>query len=776
MSNQGNKLSKKQLSLIVLAACIVLVLLATFMGSWIQTAGFRYTVEDLRGASNSGKITLTTTDGKKQVEKLDDAGNPVLGADGKPVMEEVPDIQTKEYTVTGKVTSGILFRPKKAEDGSRPAVVFSHGLYNNREMQMQNAIEMVRRGYVVLVIDQSAHGHNTSGTSAYAGFYSEEHLNCAKYLYNLPEVDKTKVAVSGHSMGGGSTTNVHSLDAQVAGSQTDANFKAGKKMGIVSAYLVQANTPVAGEIGSNVVAMGVVKANADEFFFGCTLKEPQYIPQSSSQATEDTYDNGQFYLKKGGEYVLQTSEDKFRPNATYYKLTTSATSNWYLQGSTAYNFTRAIGLSGNKLAEYMATVTEDWTTVNGGIYAGGKLIAEPDGRKLVSVARKGEALTSEGQLRVVYEAKETHPMNHFSTKTAAHVIDFFYNTYGITEGWNYKAPTNQTWWLKEVFGGIGIIALFAMLLPILDLLLESKLFASLKGEIPEAPVLLTRPRKHVSYWLGGILTAIFGAVSFHNLVAEGKWYNALGLNKVLDNNANGFIYDNIGKMAAWGMMCAAFALIVTAIIWVVNHAINAVKYGDDYAAHDEHPFDGFQIRSLGNIVKTIAVAGILLFAFWSVVFFLWRETQVQFYVWTFGLRVFDTIKIVSMLKYVPFFFIYYLVNAALAQGYRVKDLPEWATIAINVFFNVIGFTLIVWHANSYFINVGAMSHASNNMHYIHVVPMIPSIAIATVMARRIYTRTGNAWLAGIVNAVIMTFIACANTSFNAQPAWEYPAA
>ena len=773
MSNQSQGARQKRI-LITLAICVAVILLATIMGSYIQTAGWRYTVEDLRNASNSGKITLTTEDDTKEQQKVDANGQPVVDANGEPVMEKVPDIQTKEYTVSGKVVSGILFRPKKAEPGSRPAVVFSHGLYNNREMQLQNAIEMVRRGYVVIVMDQASHGHSLSSNGAFNG---TDHLDCAKYLYNLPEVDKTKIAVSGHSMGGSSTKQVLNKDGMFVGKRTDANFKSGLNMGIVSAYLIQANTPST-NVPENVKAIGVIKANADEFFFGCTIKDKQYIPQGSSKVTEANYANGTFYLKKGGEYVLQTSEDKFRPNAQYYMHTTSASSYWYMESSQAYQFTRdtaSLGLSSKELTEYMAGL-ESWNTINGGIYAGGKLVAEPNGRKLVSVARKGEALTSEGQLRVVYEAKETHPMNHFSVKSAAHCIDFFYNAFGVTEGWNYKAPTNQTWWLKEAFAGLGIIALFGMLLPILDLLLQSKAFASLKGEPAEAPVLLTRPRKHVSYWLGGIASTIFGAVAFHNLVAEGKWYNVLGLNKLLDNAAEGFIYTNVGKMAAWGMMCAAFSLIVTALIWFVNHIINVVKYGDDFAAHDERPFAGFEIRSLGNIVKTLAVAAILIGVFYGTVDLIWRETCVQLQVWVFGPRVFDLVRIASMAKYIPFFFIYYLVMAALSQGYRVKDLPEWATIAINVFFNVFGFMVIVWYANSYFINTGAMAHQSNNMHYIHAFPMVPTIAIATVMARRIYVRTGNAWLAGLVNATLMTLIACANTSIGGTPAWIYPAA
>lgn len=730
---QSNASRQKRI-LITLAICVAAILLATLFSSLIQTAGWTYTTEDLRDATNRGTISLVPTD------------------DG--------ETEAKNYTVTGKVVSGVLYRPKHAEAGSRPAVVFSHGLYNNREMQIQNAIEMVRRGYVVIIIDQSKHGHNTSETSS---FFDSTHLDAAKYCYNLPEVDKSKIAVSGHSMGGYSTNNVLSNDGMFAGKLTDENFKAGKNMGIVSAYLVQAaGAPTSALRAPNVIAAGLVKGNADEFFYGGSqLKEETYVLQNRGVVTEDNYT--EYFVKKGGEYVQAT---KFRKNGEYYAYTTSGNTYYYLQSKPAFSFTRGVA----------PTETDDWTTVNGGIYTNDGLIAQPNGKKLASVATKGQQLASaDKQIRVVYEAKETHPMNHCSTKTASHVIDFFYNAFGTVEGISYKAPTNQTWWLKEVFSAIGLIGLFAMLLPLIDLFLSAKAFASLKGEVAEAPVLLTRPRKHVSYWLGGILTTIFGAVSFHNLVAEENWYGKLRWGTLLDNADAGFIYTNVGKIAAWGILCALFSLVVTAIIWVVNHVINLCKYGDDFATHDEHPFAGFEIRSWGNIVKTLVLAAILVAIFYGVVNAIWATTRVQFQVWVFGTRVFDLIKLSSMMKYVPFFAIFYVTSAALSQGYRVKDLPEWATVAINVVFNVIGVTIMVWYANNYFITNGAMIHTTNNMHYIHAFPVIPSVAIATVMARRIYTRTGNAWLAGLVNAAIMTFIGCANTSFSGVVAWTYGA-
>ncbi|MBR1955567.1 MAG: alpha/beta fold hydrolase, partial [Clostridia bacterium] len=322
MSNQSQGARQKRI-LITLAICVAAILIATFFGSWIQTAGFRYTVEDLRNKTNSGKISLVAVD------------------DGA--------TEAASYTVSGKVVSGTLFRPKKAEEGSRPAVVLSHGLYNNREMQIQNAIELVRRGYVVIIMDQTNHGHNNTSTNSQ--FNGQDHLDCAKYLWNLPEVDKTRIGVTGHSMGGQSTRNVITLDGQTPGSQTAANFKAGKNMGIVSAALVQANTPPADVKATNVIAYGVLKGNADEFFYGgCALEEYTYILKNRGQVTEANYADRQtvdgeemakYYIKSGKDFVPADSKP-FSETRKYYQYSNSGTANNYMQSAPAYKFTRSL--------------------------------------------------------------------------------------------------------------------------------------------------------------------------------------------------------------------------------------------------------------------------------------------------------------------------------------------------------------------------------------------------------------------------------------------------
>ena len=442
---------------------------------------------------------------------------------------------------------------------------------------------------------------------------------------------------------------------------------------------------------------------------------------------------------------------------------------------------------------------DSWQVVNGGVYANGELIKEPVKQKtwrtwdtesgakientvpaknqLVSSLTKGEAIASQEQsIRVVYEAKETHPMNHFSIQSTAHLVDFFYNAFGTPVISQYKVASNQTWWLKEVLSVFGFIGLFGLLFPVLDLLLDTRVFASLKakeGEVTEGPVLLTRPRKHVSYWLSGIATAIFSAFSLKNLYGKDRWLIYDSLEKIFADDK--FIYNStVAQFAVWGIVCAGFAVLITAVIWIINRAINVFAHGDDAASFDERPFEGFKIRSWQNVLKTPILAAILLTVFYGVMNLVWKMSCVDFRFWTFDLRVFDLIRVPAMMQYVPLFFIFYMVTSAMSQNYRVKDLPEWATIAINVVFNVIGVIILLWNSNSYFINTGAQS-ATSGLFYIAAIPIIPCVAFATVLARRMYTRTGNAWLAGIVNAVIMTFIACANTSIVAAPVWHFGA-
>ena len=100
----------------------------------------------------------------------------------------------------GITVAGLLYTPHSATAASpAPAVLVSHGYINTREMQSPFAIELSRRGYVVLSMDMTGHGYS-GGIVGTAGFGGPAAL---RYLQGLPIVDRAAIGLEGHSMGGG---------------------------------------------------------------------------------------------------------------------------------------------------------------------------------------------------------------------------------------------------------------------------------------------------------------------------------------------------------------------------------------------------------------------------------------------------------------------------------------------------------------------------------------------------------------------------------------------
>ena len=80
--------------------------------------------------------------------------NAVQTSGGKVAMRELTIETDSGYTM-----SAYLLVPKTATaENPAPAIVTSHGYLNNKEMTDANYVELARRGFVVLAIDQPDHG------------------------------------------------------------------------------------------------------------------------------------------------------------------------------------------------------------------------------------------------------------------------------------------------------------------------------------------------------------------------------------------------------------------------------------------------------------------------------------------------------------------------------------------------------------------------------------------------------------------------------------------
>lgn len=78
---------------------------------------------------------------------------------------------------------------------------------------------------------------------------------------------------------------------------------------------------------------------------------------------------------------------------------------------------------------------------------------------------KGE-IDGEEYVRVIYQSSEIHPLNHFSTETAASTIEYFYETLGVPNGYMEIVSSNQVWYIKEAFNLLGLIGFFMLIAPL----------------------------------------------------------------------------------------------------------------------------------------------------------------------------------------------------------------------------------------------------------------------------------------------------------------------
>ena len=659
--------AKNKVAVIFLIVCILVIFLSSFIASAIQSNGWSIEVTDLRDAENEGTaISLTG----------------------------------EETEINGKVVSGILFKPKDATaDNPLPAVVLTHGYLNNREMQLQNAIELARRGFVVLTVDREGHGNyeNTGETSAVmatSGLYDS-----VKYLYNMDYVDKDKIGISGHSMGGMTTAMTLMQDMQ---------------LGLVSAGLIQAWSTFMGA-GADV-DVGMLKAQDDEFFFTTNEGEDGTISRE------------------------------------------------YLSTRAAKTFIGNTELEGD--------------VVSGAIYVNGQAVETTGGQE------------TEGAFRVVYEISGVHPQNHCSVEGANAVVNFFYNAFGTPNGYEYISEGNQVWWVKEAFSLIGMIGFFALIFPLVSLLLTTPVFRSLRvakqqvveetvvvtdetgaeqtmvcqklvwdgANIPLQPKPLKGVQKNISYWLAAIGIMLFSGFSIHSICTEygSKWFP----------NTQLYPQDTTNWVAMWAVCSALFSLAVILFFWLANTVVNKIRYGDNYLEYQENPFAAGKIATgLGGLLKTFVLALLVLGILMAVLYTNWAIWTVDFRIWTLAVKVFDMgVLLPTIVRYGVFFGIFFIVSALFNETYRASNIPEWASTLINVFFNFFGVLLVIAIQYGEFTSTGVMWQPDMNLGYIVLFPMVPILAIATVISRRMTAKTGNMWLGAFINTLLFTLITCSNTA------------
>lgn len=564
-------------------------------------------------------------------------------------------------TASGHTMSALLLIPDNATlETPAPAIVCSHGWYNNREMQDLNYVEYARRGYVVLSIDMYGHGNSDNlptGTWWEPQNNANGMYDAVQMMATLPFVDAQRIGVTGHSNGALASRTAVLLDNEA-------------ETPLIAAALLVSNDAVykteEGEFynmfGSRDA--GIVACQYDEFFHRVTLED------GSRTAPRD-----------------------------------------YIDQATAQSF----------------------------LHFG----QDPTGLDVrSSYTMYTEQIDGEEAIRVIYNPAITHPWAHFSKGVVASSVEFFDAA--------LDAPikldsNNQIWQVKAFFNAIGLVGFMMFAVNLALVLLDSKVFGSLKAAAPVQPAPALTGKQRSWFWISNLLATLFSILVY-----------MVGYSYINKSKPAFFPQAPVFFIGVWSLLCGLFALL---LIWI----------GGKVAGKADTTANGVRI-SAGKLGKTIVLGVVVAAASYGLVFAADFFFKTDFRLWVLPLKAFTADKLPIVVMYLPFFLVYYICNSISINSYNYFEMGKksWGNITTLAVFNGLASLIMILIMYICFFVSGKLPSEfipwfGGSIIGIWLYPIVVILPVAAVVSRILYKRTRNPYLAGIIMALIVTTMSCTNT-------------
>lgn len=350
-------------------------------------------------------------------------------------------------------------------------------------------------------------------------------------------------------------------------------------------------------------------------------------------------------------------------------------------------------------------------------------------------------IDGEETIRAIYNPSQIHPWNHFSATAVENGVEFFEASFGAP---NPIAASSQIWQFKAMFNLLGLIGFVMFMVSFTKFMLYTDTFESLRAK--ESLTIGASPDKKGKAWFWGglIVSALISGFVYINIY-----------NYVISNVPAFFPQGPTYFIGVW----SAIMGIVTIIVMVLFYNLYGKKNGMDLRK------SGVLI-SFKELAKTILLSVIVVAASFTLVFFADYFFKADFRFWVIAIKAFSPDKILIALKYLPLFLLFYVANSVSINSFNYVAVgkKEWMNTALLALFNGLSAIVIVAIQYITFFSTGDIFFKSvSTIVGIWLFPIIIILPVAAIISRKIYKVTNNPYLAGIINATVVTLIMASNT-------------
>ena len=625
------------------------------------------------------------------------------------------EVTTGEIVVDDGNLAYKLYRPINASSTNKaPAVLMLHGYQNDHETCAAYAIELSRRGYVVLSIDEYGHGKTNIGLRNRGSVNHKVTVNYG----NDSEADGTYVEIGGAgryklmmNFSNLSFFNDH------YSKDKDGNIILDSSCGGIAAYAYLSSLDYVdnSKMAVSGHSMGTWSSWSVAAAYANTDIAPKAtVLQCGELFRDDVYDSN---ITFNNVLLLQAKYDEFSYFRDYQNVVSDELLNTDLR------------------KEFMllkdSNVTPEWNKTYGNFNEGS--------------ARRMELLYTNHRLT-------THNSHGLAT-----ALEWFDNA---TSHKSTIAYDNQVCNIKELLNLVAMLCVIFALLPLMDLLLKTSLFSSVAFALPD----IINIKYKGKWWKGVLITILLAGATYPFMTQLGHGLLPLPESVFRMTIGNGFL-SYLGLL-----------FIISLVIFVVNRK-SKKNHETLYNLGLSTPESEDKLK-VSLILKSLLLSIILVGFMYLIVFISDKVFALDLrYIWPM-FSTFNVIRIGQFFVYIWLYILYYIFACSkIMAGQRIRSTYELGfggfikTYLVNAAIMCGGVILVVLiEYIPFFMNIapGAdllFGSTFGGPFMSLLILFLPQLLVYCLIATYAYRRTGNVYVGAITVAMLACWLVTGGSSF-----------